>query len=288
MKIEVAKTAGFCFGVQRAVDTVKEQCGCVERVFTYGPVVHNDDVVEELKALGAEVIRDEEGLSILKPGDRVVIRAHGVPKDLIIRICETGAEVVDATCPFVLKIHEIVVKESSEGKEIIVAGRREHPEVMGIVGWCPGKCSVIADKDDALRYIDENAGNKGFPRTLVSQTTYNYEKFKELVELFENRGYNVKAVNTICGATRERQNEAGSLADRVQAMIVIGGRNSSNSARLYEICRERCENTVFVSSAEELDLSVLKGTEHIGVTAGASTPKQIIEEVTGNVRRTDF
>ncbi|MBQ7558129.1 MAG: 4-hydroxy-3-methylbut-2-enyl diphosphate reductase [Lachnospiraceae bacterium] len=288
MKIEIAKTAGFCFGVRRAVDTVRDQCGKGNRVFTYGPVVHNEIVVNELKGLGAEVISDEEGLSVLKPGDRVVIRAHGVPEKLIRNIRATGAEVVDATCPFVSRIHEIVMEESGAGREVLVAGRKEHPEVTGIVGWCPGRCTVIADREEALEYMALNPENKSFPRTIVAQTTYNYEKFQDLVELFEKRGYNVKAVNTICGATRERQTEAGSLAERVQAMIVIGGRNSSNSARLYEICRDRCERTFFINSASELDPAALRGAEHIGITAGASTPKQIIEEVTGNVRRTDI
>ncbi|MCR5303597.1 MAG: 4-hydroxy-3-methylbut-2-enyl diphosphate reductase [Lachnospiraceae bacterium] len=288
MKIETAETAGFCFGVQRAVDTVKEFCGKCDKVYTYGPVVHNEDVVRELSDMGISVIDSEDGLDSLQEGECIVIRAHGVPEATVEKMRSSGADVVDATCPFVAKIHKTVVRESSEGRKVIIVGRKEHPEVIGIMGWCPGECSVIADIDEAGDYIRKNLENKGFPTTIVAQTTYNHEKFQDIVELFKKNSYNVKAVDTVCGATRERQSEAGELAGRVQAMIVIGGRNSSNSAKLYEICKERCEKTLFISSASELDPELLKGAEHIGITAGASTPKQIIEEVIENVRRTDI
>ncbi len=277
----MAKTAGFCFGVQRAVDTVYELIAheAENSIYTYGPIIHNEEVVQDLADKGVKVI-DEQHLDTLPSGACVVIRSHGVSQDVYEKIEQRGARIVDATCPFVLKIHNIVRDESKKGAQIVIIGDKNHPEVQGIMGWCVTKPYVIDNSYEA-----EMLELDGAKRVcVVSQTTFNYNKFKELVEIINKKGYNTIVSNTICNATEERQAEAGEIAKQVDTMIVIGSRSSSNTRKLYEICKSECDNTFYIQTISDLDLSVLAMKECIGITAGASTPKNIIEEVYTNVR----
>ena len=187
-------------------------------------------------------------------------------------------ELVDATCPFVRKIHKIVEKAGNDGDQVIIVGSEQHPEVQGIKGWCTGEVHIISDAEQ-FEGIDLNK-----PTTLVSQTTFNYNKFKELVEIIEKKSYDVSVLNTICNATKERQTEAQSIAETVDAMIVIGDKHSSNTQKLFEICRKACNNTYYIQTLGDLDLNQLGSVETVGITAGASTPNNIIEEVQNNVR----
>ncbi|MBS7340236.1 MAG: 4-hydroxy-3-methylbut-2-enyl diphosphate reductase [Lachnospiraceae bacterium] len=279
MEVLLAKSAGFCFGVKRAVEKVYEQIQKEQKIYTYGPIIHNEEVVKDLEKHGVQVIEGEDALKELKEG-AVVIRSHGVPKRIYELIEKNGLDCIDATCPFVKRIHNIVEKESSEGKKIVIIGNPGHPEVEGIMGWSQTPAEVIESRQEAESLVvDEQA-----PLCVVSQTTFNYNKFQELVEIFQKRGYNVNVVNTICNATEERQKEAGEIAAKVDAMIVIGGRHSSNTQKLYEICREKCAATFFIQTLEDLHLELPKTAALVGITAGASTPNNIIEEVQNYVR----
>lgn len=281
MEIITAKSAGFCFGVKRAIDMVYEQIACSKGVpiYTYGPIIHNETVVKDLENKGVCVINDVEQLKAIETGT-VIIRSHGVAKDIHNIITEKQLGCVDATCPFVKRIHNIVEKESKAGKQIIVIGNQGHPEVEGITGWAEGPVFVAESEADAARFI----ADKDISCCIVSQTTFNYNKFKELVDIFKKKGYNGNVVNTICNATEERQIEAGLIATEVDVMIVIGGKHSSNTRKLYEICRKECASTYFIQTLEDLQLDLPTATALIGITAGASTPKNIIEEVQDYVR----
>ena len=279
MEVILAKSAGFCFGVKRAVEKVYEQLDAGKKIYTYGPIIHNEEVVKDLASKGVEVIESEEELSALKEGT-VVVRSHGVPRRIYDLIERNGLECIDATCPFVKRIHNIVEKESREGKQIVIIGNPGHPEVEGIMGWSDTPAIVAESAPEA-----ENSGaDRHKSLCIVSQTTFNYNKFQELVEIFQKRGYNVNVVNTICNATEERQTQARDIAARVDAMIVIGGRHSSNTRKLYEICCEKCEATYFIQTLEDLHLELPKTAALVGITAGASTPNNIIEEVQNYVR----
>ena len=282
MKIELAKTAGFCFGVKRAVDTVyaqaREHEG--EKIYTYGPIIHNEEVIRDLQKQGVEVLCNEKELDAVESGI-VVIRSHGVPRYICEKIEKRGLTCVDATCPFVKKIHKIVEEESSRGTHVIIIGNGEHPEVQGIRGWAGDRVTVIQTAEDAQKFhLEENAGKI----CIVAQTTFNYNKFKDLVEIISKKGYDIIVLNTICNATKERQEEARHIAERVDAMVVIGDKRSSNTQKLFEICKEECLNTYYIQTLDDLDMNQLRSVETVGITAGASTPKNIIEEVQNNVR----
>lgn len=281
MDIIVAKTAGFCFGVKRAVDKVYEQ---IEKggkpICTYGPIIHNEEVVNELALKGVSVIETEEELKKLRDCV-IVIRSHGVSENIYKLFDASSVEVVDATCPFVKKIHNIVRDESALGKTIIIVGNDGHPEVEGIKGWSSNnKVFVIGSPNEAADWkCDEKE-----EICIVSQTTFNYNKFKDIVEIISKKGYNIYVVNTICNATQERQTEAEQIAKQVDAMIVIGGKNSSNTQKLFEICKKECERTYYIQTLVDLDLNESGSIRSLGITAGASTPNNIIEEVRTNVR----
>ncbi len=277
MKVILANTAGFCFGVKRAVDTVYEQAG-KGNVYTYGPIIHNEEVVKDLESKGVHVVDDEEGLQSINDGT-IVIRSHGVERRIYDVIKENSLELVDATCPFVKKIHNIVDKDSTEGKQIIIIGNRNHPEVMGIVGWCNSDPIVLESVEEAM----ELEISKEQEISLVSQTTFNHKKFNSIVEIFEKKGYNITVYNTICNATEERQRETASIAQQVDAMIVIGGRNSSNTQKLYDISKKECANTYYIQTLVDLDLAAFESVGRVGITAGASTPNHIIKEVHGSM-----
>ena len=281
MEVRLAKTAGFCFGVKRAVDTVYQQVEeCKnEKIYTYGPIIHNEEVVKDLRSKGVEVIETEDELKHLTSGV-VIIRSHGVSKHIYTILEERGLKCVDATCPFVKKIHKIVEKESAEGAHIIIIGDAKHPEVQGIQGWSNTPVTIIK--------TEEQADNFEMPENtricIVSQTTFNYNKFKYLVEIISKKQYNVSVLNTICSATKERQTEAENIAKEVDVMIVIGDKHSSNTQKLFEICRSACGDTYYIQTLDDLDMNQLKSVQTVGITAGASTPSNIIEEVQNNVR----
>ena len=286
MEVKVAKTAGFCFGVQRAVDKVYELIdSCPDRLFTLGPIIHNEEVVNDLEKKGVRVASEEE-LKTLPEGSTVVIRSHGVGKKVYDQLEECGLSYVDVTCPFVLKIHRIVEKESKAGSHIVIIGDPDHPEVVGICGWCIGSYTVIRTKQDALDFVPPEGKNV----CIVSQTTFNYNKFKDLVEILRKKRYDntvlniLNILNTICNATEERQREAKSIAGEVDTMLVVGGRHSSNTQKLFEICKKECENTYYIQTPVDLDSEMFQCSSYVGITAGASTPKKIIEEVQEHVR----
>lgn len=285
MEVILAKSAGFCFGVKKAVDKVYEQIGKGGKIYTFGPIIHNEEVVKDLAARGVQVLDSIEALKEITEG-AVVIRSHGVAKEVYDIIKKQGLECVDATCPFVKRIHNIVEKESTAGKKIVIIGNAGHPEVEGIKGWCVTETVVMESEEEAKAFVlDENNGiYKTEELCIVSQTTFNYNKFKDLVEIFSEKGYNVSVVNTICNATEERQTEAKEIASRAQSMIVIGGTHSSNTRKLYEICKKECENTYFIQTLDDLRLDPPKAASPVGITAGASTPNNIIEEVQNYVR----
>ena len=282
MNVELAKTAGFCFGVKRAVDTVYQQIEQYrgEKIFTYGPIIHNEEVIKDLRSHGVEVLNDEEELKTAD-ADVVVIRSHGVAKYIYDILEERGITCVDATCPFVKKIHKIVAKKSAEGSYIVIVGNGEHPEVQGIRGWAGEQVTVVQTAEDAERF---ELPDKDQKVCIVAQTTFNYNKFKELVEIISKKRYDIVVLNTICNATKERQTEARQIAARVDAMVVIGDKRSSNTQKLFEICKEECLNTYYIQTLDDLDINQLRSVESVGITAGASTPNNIIEEVQNNVR----
>ena len=280
MKVIKAKTAGFCFGVKRAVDTVYEQVNtCSGPIYTYGPIIHNEEVVKDLESKGVVVLRTEEDLDNIS-GGTVIIRSHGVEKRIYDKLEAKGVRIVDATCPFVKKIHNIVQKESAEGKYILIIGNPDHPEVIGIRGWAGEHAAVIQNADD-IENIDFSKKEK---ICVVSQTTFNYNKFQDLVEILEKKRYDRIVLNTICNATEERQAEARQIACEVETMIVIGGRHSSNTQKLYEICRNECKNTYYIQTLVDLETKPFQCIGCVGITAGASTPNNIIEEVQKHVR----
>ena len=281
MGVILAKSAGFCFGVKRAVDKVYEEAEKNQvPVYTYGPIIHNEEVVNDLEKRGVHAILDTSELKDLQKGI-VVIRSHGVEKGVYDTIKSEGFTVVDATCPFVLKIHRIVEEYSKKDYHIIIIGNDSHPEVEGIKGWSdPAKTTVLQTREEAEK-LNFQIGEKV---CIVSQTTFNYNKFQELVEIIQKKGYDIVVLNTICNATEERQMEAAEIASEVDTMIVIGGRHSSNTQKLFEICKKECENTYYIQTLDDLDMSVFQSIDNVGITAGASTPNKIIEEVQKNVR----
>ena len=275
MEVTVAKTAGFCFGVKRAVEKVYEQIGKTEKpIYTYGPIIHNEQVVGDLQEKGVEVIDTLEALKTIRDAV-VVIRSHGVGKDVYDILKENGVEIVDATCPYVKKIHRIVEKQTAEGRRVLIVGSEDHPEVQGIKGWGDERTKVIENMDD-FRRLELPEDEK---LCIVSQTTFNYNKFKELVEKFLKKGYDSSVLNTICNATQERQVEAMRIASQVDVMLVIGGKHSSNTQKLYDICRKECKNTYYIQTLGDFNPECISSVRSVGITAGASTPNNIIEEV---------
>ncbi len=286
MEVILAEHAGFCFGVQRAVDTVYEQIACREKegrpIYTFGPIIHNEEVVCDLQRRGVRVLDSLADAGKVPKEERgtVIIRSHGVEKAVCESLKDMGFGVVDATCPFVKRIHHIVEKESAEGKSIVIVGNAGHPEVEGIKGWSGSATYIVESAKEAQNLVC----SPGEELCIVSQTTFNYKKFQDVVEIFKERGYNGSVVNTVCNATEVRQAEARELAARVDVMIVIGGNQSSNTRKLYEICRQECDMTYYIQTLDDLHLRLPESVRLVGITAGASTPNNIIEEVQNYVR----
>ncbi|MCR4692234.1 MAG: 4-hydroxy-3-methylbut-2-enyl diphosphate reductase [Lachnospiraceae bacterium] len=289
MNVILAKSAGFCFGVKRAVDMVNEKLEQGGNIYTFGPIIHNEEVIKSFAEKGVKILRKEadgfySGEEKLGQADlekaTVIIRSHGIEKELFDELKQSGATLADATCPFVKKIHNIVEAESENGKRIVIVGDPTHPEIQGICSYCKTPPFVVETAEDAEKLSFE----KEEKICVVSQTTANYNKFEELVEILSKKAYSMNSVNTICNATATRQQEAREIAGQVDCMIVIGGTHSSNSRKLYEICRKECENTYFIQTLDDLHLDLPKSVKSVGITAGASTPNNIIEEVQSHVR----
>ncbi len=276
MEIILAKSAGFCFGVKRAVNEVYEQIKKAQRlpIYTYGPIIHNEEVVNDLKQKGVRIIQSESELEALREGT-VIIRSHGVGRAIEEKIKGLGLNLVDMTCPFVKKIHRIVDEQSKNGRTILIVGDKNHPEVQGIIGWCNTPALTIEEVSEV-----ENLPKEALQSLcVVAQTTFNSKKFKDILDLLEKTRYTIYCVNTICNATRERQDEAAQIAAQADGMLVIGSSHSSNTQKLFEICKKECNRTHYIQTAEDLNQQWFLAAEKVGVTAGASTPDKIIEEV---------
>lgn len=269
--IKVAKTAGFCYGVKRAIDRVYEGIENGEKLSTYGNLIHNRQVVDDLASHG---VFSYSSIDEIPQNFKTIIRTHGVGKDIIDRLNEKKREFIDLTCPFVAKIHKIVNDNYNEGKKIIIVGDKNHPEVIGINGWCNNEAFIIYDtKTEIPKDFAEN------DCCIVAQTTINREIFGQIVHFLKKTCQKVHFFDTICNATKCRQDEALELAEECDLMIVVGGKESSNTQKLYEIASGKCKNCYHVETADELPQNIHTKNKKIGITAGASTPGSIIEEV---------
>ena len=275
MSITVAKSAGFCFGVSRAVELVDTAAKEGKRTLTLGPIIHNRHVVERFQKMGVQVIEQPEQA---QPGDTVIIRSHGVSREVYERLEKQGAQIIDATCPFVKRIHNLVAQAEEAGQLPIIIGTPTHPEVEGIAGWCT-RCKVFADVESLEKWVVEEHISSDLPVCMVSQTTSTEILWKKCVKFAKKQFTYLKTFDTICRATECRQSEASALSQRCQAMVVVGDLKSSNTGRLAMICREHCEKVVLVDNASELDKDFFRGVSDVGITAGASTPAWIIKEV---------
>lgn len=286
-RVVVAKSAGFCFGVQRAVDQVlriaerEEAKPPSERkpIYTYGAIVHNDTVVTALKERGVSVLETREELEALS-GGIVIIRAHGVPREIYELLRERGIETVDASCPYVRKIQRLAEEHTGRGEKCFIVGDPHHPEIIGIMGWARGEITALPGPEEAEKLPD----GEGERVLVLAQTTFNVDKFKLLIDILEKKRYHTNVINTICNATFERQEEAKKLAGSSDAMIVIGGSSSSNTKKLFEICQSECRNTQLIQTVKDLKLYSDEAIRNVAITAGASTPKEIIKEVLTYVR----
>ncbi len=274
-KITLAKSAGFCFGVDRAVKMVYNELNKGGNVCTLGPIIHNQNVVDDLKERGVRIINS---ISELKPNERVIIRSHGVGKSVYDEIAEKGNEFVDATCPFVAKIHKIVREKSAKGYEIMIAGDSKHPEVEGIVGHCLKKPVVFSDEGELEKFFLKNSDFLQKKVAIVAQTTYNIIRWGLCLDMIPKDSKNIEVFETICNATSARQSNAIELAKKSDAMIVIGGMHSSNTVKLHNVCSQYCPS-YHIEDSGGLDGLNLSYARNIGITAGASTPAYIIKEV---------
>ncbi len=271
MSIEIAKTAGFCYGVKRAVNEVYNRCEKGEKIATLGALIHNEQVVNDLKEKGVFVYNS---VCEVPTDTTLVIRTHGVGKNVYDEIEKKGLNMVDLTCPFVEKIHKIVKEHYDKGYQIVIVGDKNHPEVKGINGWCNDEAIILYNTED----IESEKIAKN-PVCVVAQTTINKNIFVQTVQILKNTCQTPVIFDTICSATKDRQTETESIAQRSDVMVVIGGRESSNTKKLFEISSQYCPCTYFVETLEDIPQDVLLKNKKIGITAGASTPGGIIEEV---------
>lgn len=280
MKIKVAKTAGFCFGVERAVRLAFDITSD-KPTYTFGPIIHNDAVVNKLKVEKGIMPTDK-----LERGhmDTLIIRSHGVAPDIYKDAETKGIRVVDATCPYVKKIHKLVDKYYQRGYKIILVGNKDHPEIIGINGWAENSCVILKNVEE-LKQLELTKDEKYF---IVSQTTYKKGIVDEIIDYLKQLEYTFEYVNTICNATKERQDEAVELAKEVNCMLVIGSAYSSNTQKLFEICKQACEKTYCIEDASKIDVRWFEGCTCIGITAGASTPSYSIEEVIKTLENEDI
>ena len=275
MHIKVASNAGFCFGVNRAVKAVYELLSSGEKVCTLGPIIHNPQIIEDLSARGVKIVAAPEQVG---KDTTLVIRSHGVSDDVMQTIKRLNLKCVDATCPFVKKIHNIVSKADANSEVVLVAGDKTHPEVQGIVGCCIAKVYAFNNSDELLDIIKNNPSFSDLKVLVVAQTTFSVTRWQQCLEILKSAYENLTIFDTICNTTAKRQNEAEILSKQVDAMVIIGGKNSSNTAKLFSICKENCDSYL-IEKFEDLPIEKIKNSKFIGITAGASTPANIIEEV---------
>ncbi|MCQ4725056.1 bifunctional 4-hydroxy-3-methylbut-2-enyl diphosphate reductase/30S ribosomal protein S1 [Anaerotignum faecicola] len=274
MEIIVAKSAGFCFGVSRAVEAVYNAVGNGD-IYTYGPIIHNKTVTDELAKKGVKIINSIDEIE----NGTVILRSHGVGEEVYKEIERAGIKLIDGTCPFVKKIHDIVKEDFENGCKIIIIGDSLHPEVIGINGWCRNSAVIVESAKEA-ETAELDTRQK---YSAVVQTTFRASRFNEIIDVLKRRISHIKVTNTICSATEKRQTEAIELSKNVDKMIVIGDRKSSNTQKLYEICKKNCDKTYNIETFEDLVLNIFNNNDKIGITAGASTPSAIIKEVIGTM-----
>jgi len=274
VEIRLAKSYGFCFGVKRAIKIAEESPNSV----TFGPLIHNKNEIERLKSRFNVGLVEE--IEEVEEGGKVVIRTHGIPKDKLQKLKAKKVEVVDATCPFVTKPQEIVEKMSKEGYSVVIFGDINHPEIKGVMSYATNPI-VVLSAEELLKHL----GSIKEKVATVAQTTRKFEEYKEIVNLLMKHKKEVRVFNTICNATFENQDAARELSQEADIMIVIGGKNSSNTKQLFNICKENCPSSYLIENAKELKKEWFKDKKVCGITAGASTPEWIIEEVIENIKK---
>lgn len=274
MKIILGKTAGFCFGVKNAIDKTLEELESSQKVYCLGELVHNKEITEDLVSRGVIFIQD-----IGKANGKVIIRAHGVPKEVYEKAKEGQIELKDLTCPKVLAIHNLAVKYSSENYYIFLAGQKTHPETIGTISFCGKNSSIIEDTQDIEKAVENFRISKMKHAVLLAQTTINLNKFNYISEELKKHIENIEIRNTICASTAQRQKETEELSKQVDCMIIVGGKHSSNSNKLFEIAKENCENTFFIENKNELPLEKMLSFESFGIMAGAATPLESITDI---------
>lgn len=280
MEIIKAKNAGFCFGVNRAIDEVNRTLlDGTKKIYSIGPLIHNEVVTSDLSKKGLVILNGVDEIKNLK-NEIVILRTHGIEKNICELLKENNNTIIDLTCPFVKKIHNLVDEYSNKGYKVIIIGDKEHPEVKGILSYANGEIYVVIDEEDINRLTIEKSSKV----LIVFQTTMNVKMAEKLVAILTKLFYNYKIVNTICNATENRQKEVLELAKSCDAMLIIGSETSSNTKKLYEIAKKYCKNSFLLNDKKTLSNIKLKNFERVGVSAGASTPEYLIEEILSNAR----
>lgn len=281
VEIIIGKTAGFCFGVKNAVNNVIDELNVNKKVFCLGELVHNTQITEDLKKKGAKFIDNIE-----EAKNNVTIRAHGIPKNIYKKAQELNLEIKDLTCPKVLNIHNIAEEFSKKNYFIFLVGQKEHPETIGTISFCGENSIIIETIKDVEKAVNTFKQTETKNALVIAQTTYSIDKFNEICEELKKNITNIEIKNTICNATKMRQEETKKIAQEVNAMVIIGGKHSSNSNKLYEIAKKYCNKVLFVETKEDLDINLLKNANKIGIMAGASTPKKSIQEIVDIIKKT--
>ncbi|MDR2904116.1 MAG: 4-hydroxy-3-methylbut-2-enyl diphosphate reductase, partial [Clostridiales bacterium] len=263
MELILAKTAGFCFGVKRAVDCVYKEAEA-GKIYTFGPIIHNKTVTEALEKKGVRAIDNFENIT----DGKIILRSHGVSPKIYQTLTEKGLRFTDCTCPYVKKIHQIVAAEAAAGNKIIIIGNVSHPEIQGIRGWAGDNAIIFG----SAKEVDDFPLDLSYNYSVVVQTTFQREYFNAIIDRITAKGVHFHVFNTICAATAQRQDEAERLSKIVDKMIVIGDKSSSNAKQLYEICSRNCNKTFFIETNLDLQLNIFSTNDKIGITAGASTP----------------
>ena len=276
MQVLLADEYGFCFGVERAVEMVEEALGEGNTVRALGPLIHNDQEMSRLAKRGVATISEPVQI---KRGETAVIRAHGVTPQVEAELREKASKVVDATCPFVTKVQKLASRAAKQDRHVVVVGNPDHPEMIGVFGYAPEHTFVISDVAEVARLPRLNNP------LVVSQTTIKLQNFLDVAEAVKQKAEGeTQIVNTICSATRDRQDAARALAGEVDAFYIIGGRHSSNSRKLLAVCLEQCKKSFLIETEDEINTEDLRGVEKVGVTAGASTPNWLIEKITKRLK----
>ena len=281
MQIIIGKTAGFCFGVKNAVDNTIEELNKGKQVFCLGELVHNKQVTEDLISKGVIFINDIE-----EAKGKAIIRAHGVSKSVYEKAKKLQIEIKDLTCPKVLAIHKLAIKYNKEGFYIFLVGQKIHPETIGTVSFCGETSSIIEDLEDIESAVEKFKASNLEKVVILAQTTISLEKFNKIVEELKKKIKNIEVKNTICATTKQRQEETEEISKKVDCMIIVGGKHSSNSNKLYELAKKNCDNVFFVETKGDLELEKIKKFKSIGVMAGASTPQKSINEIVDIIKKT--